>query len=151
METIQIIVIVFLVAVTFHFIRFKLTKWEKLVEKFGSEKRSDLKPIYGFWSEYKSSRNSYPLGNALLKVSVTSFGLYLQYDLKFEPIKFYKPVMIPWEIINVRNTEESTGKGCDEFILANEKENFGILYLQIAVSDTIKESAEKLGVELNFV
>lgn len=150
MEILQNFVLVFTIALILLFVRFKLSRWEILVDKFESVKRNDLKWIYGCWAEFKLSSKSYPLGNSLLKVSVTTFGLYLQYDLKFEPIKYYKPVMIPWNSIKIRNTKESSAKGCDEYIITTEETYFGIIYLQIAVSDIIKESAEELGVDLNF-
>ena len=150
MKNILYIFLFIAAVVVIQFIRFKLTRWEKIVERFESERRMELKPIYGYWSEFRRSPKSYPLGNTFLKLAPTNFGLYLQYDLKFEPIKFYKPVIIPWNYIRIRQTKESKSKGGDEYII-QEKENYlGSLYLQTQISEQIIRRMKELGIELNF-
>ena len=150
MEKLTVIVLIILVVFLLHYLRFKLTRWEEFVFHFESEKRPELNPIYGFWSEFRQSTKSYPLSNSLLKVAPTSFGLYLQYDLKFEPIKYYKPVMIPWGNINVIHSEESKGKGSDEYIITENGESLGTIFLQIPISEQIINEAEKFGIELGI-
>ena len=132
------------------FVRFKLSRWEEIVTHFGSVKRPDLKPIYGFWSEFRRTPRSYPISNNYLKVAVTSLGLYLQYDLKYEPIKFYKPVLIPWENLKVGYSEESSRKGFDEYIILKDTNLLGKIFIQIPVSERIFEEAKKIGLELDF-
>jgi len=144
------ILLIFAAVIVIQYVRFKLTRWEKFVERFESEQRPELNPIYGFWSEFRRSPKSYPLGNSFLKVAPTNFGLYLQYDLKYEPIKFYKPVMIPWSNISIRQTKESRGKGGDEYVIQENGNYFGSIFLQSLISEQIKNRIKELGVEINF-
>ena len=150
MKNILYIFLFIAAVVVIQFIRFKLTRWEKIVERFESERRMELKPIYGYWSEFRRSPKSYPLGNTFLKLAPTNFGLYLQYDLKFEPIKFYKPVIIPWNYIRIRQTKESKSKGGDEYIIQENENYLGSLYLQTQISEQIIRRMKELGIELNF-
>ena len=148
MENILLIILFIPLAYFIYYVRFKLTKWEEIVLHFESEKRPELNPIYGFWSEFRHSPKSYPLSNTLLKVATTSFGIYLQYNLKFELIKFYKPVMIPWENITVEHSEEAKGKGCDEYIVSKNESNIGSIFIQIPISDQIVNEAKSFGVDI---
>jgi hypothetical protein len=141
----------FALSIITQFIRFKLTRWEKVVEQFGSEKRPDLKPIYGYWSEFRLAPKGYPMGNTLLKVAPTNFGLYIQFDLKFEPIKFYNPVMIPWSNLIIGHTQESRGKGGEEYRIETNGEHLGSIILQTPVSEQIKEKIKELGIQINSV
>ena len=133
------------------YIRYKLSRWEEIVFHFGSVKRPDLRAIYGFWSEFRRTPRSYPLSNQYLKVAVTSVGLYLQYDLKYELIKFYKPVLIPWDNLKVGYSEESVKKGFDEYIILKDQKQLGKIFIQVPVSERIVEEAKKIGFELDFV
>ena len=148
METLVFILLIIPIAFGLHFIRFKLTRWEQFVLHFKSEKRPELNPIYGFWSEFRQSPKSYPLSNSLLKVATTSFGLYLQYDLMFEPIKYYKPVMIPWGNINIAHSEAGAGKGCHEYIITKNGGHLGSIFIQIPISDQIVNESKNLGIEV---
>ena len=47
MEKILFLLLLFPAVVVIQYIRFKLTRWEKFAEDFESEKRPELKPIYG--------------------------------------------------------------------------------------------------------
>jgi hypothetical protein len=134
-----------------NYLRYKLSRWEIFIKDFESVKRPELKAIYGLWSEFRQSSTSYPLGNNFLKVAVTPFGLYLQYDLKYEPIKFYKPVTIPWDNIFIKQTKESVTKGFDEYRIIKKGQNAGSLFLQIPISDQIKAESKNLGIKLNVV
>ncbi len=151
MKNIFYIILFIAAVIVIQYIRFKLTQWEKIVEHFESERRTELKPIYGYWSEFRRSPKSYPLGNAFLKLAPTNFGLYIQYDLKYEPIKFYKPVMIPWSYISIRQSKESKSKGGDEYIIQENENHLGSLYLQTQISEQLMNSIKALGVELNFI
>lgn len=151
MENIYFILFIIPIMFIFHLIRFKLTCWEEFTNHFESVKRPELKPIYGFWSELKQSANSYPLNNSLIKVAVTSYGLYLQYDLKFELIKYYKPVIIPWKNISITNNEKSNGKGSDEYLISKNDQRLGSIFLQITISEQITREANSQGVSINFI
>lgn len=150
MEYFYFLIALFPIFVLISFIRFKLSRWEEIVSHFESEKRPNLNPVYGYWSEFRRSPRCYPISNIYLKVAITSFGLYLQYDLKYEPIKFYKPVMIPWSNIKVMHTVECSKKGFDEYIILKGGENLGKIFLQVAISDQIHDRAKDLGIKINF-
>ncbi len=148
MENLLLIILIIPIVFFLYYFRFKLTHWEEFVLHFESEKRPELNPIYGFWSEFRQSPKSYPLSNTILKVATTAFGLYLQYDLKFEPIKFYKPVMIPWGNISVEHSEEAKGKGCDEYIVTKSGSHVGYIFIQTPISDQIVNEAKSFGVDI---
>ena len=148
MKSLLLIILIFPIVFSLYYFRFKLTHWEEFALHFESEKRPELNPIYGFWSEFRKSPKSYPLSNTLLKVATTSFGLYLQYDLKFEPIKFYKPVMIPWGNISVEHSKEAKGKGCNEYIVTKNGGHVGSIFIQTPISDQIVNEAKSLGVDI---
>lgn len=150
MTKILYILLIFIVVVVIQYIRFKLTRWEKIVEQFESARRNDLKPIYGYWSEFRQSSKSYPLGNTFLKLAPTNYGLYLQYDLKFEPIKFYKPVMIPWTYISITRSIVSKKKGGKEDRIQKNGKYLGSIILQAPISEQIKNKMNELGVVLNY-
>ena len=150
MINISYIILFFIAVVGLQYLRFKLTRWKKIVELFESEKRSDLNPIYGYWSEFRQSPKSYPLSNTFLKLTPTNFGLYLQYDLKYEPIKFYKPVLIPWSNIFVSRTQESKNKGGEEYKILKNGIDLGIIFLQAPISEQIKRKTEELGLLINI-
>jgi len=151
MEKILFLLLLFPAVVVIQYIRFKLTRWEKFAEDFESEKRLELKPIYGFWSEFRYSPKSYPWGNKLLKLGITNFGLYLQYNLKYEPIKFYKPVMIPWSYITISQTKESKSKGGDEYIIRKNEKYLGSVFLQSPISEQIKNRIKELDIRMNYI
>ena len=144
------VLLFFAVYIFFQFIRFKLSRWEKIVEYFESVKRPEI-PIYGYWSEFRISTKSYPLGNTFLKLAPTNSGLYLQYDLKFEPIKFYKPILIPWNNLIIAQTKESISKGGDEYRIQKNGEYLGSIFLQTPISEQIKSKINELGIQINFV
>jgi len=150
METFLYVFLIIFLAFLTGFIRYKLTKWEKIVERYGVESLPDSEPIYGLWSEFKFSPRSYPLANSFLKVIPIANGLYLQYDLKYEPIKFYKPVLIPWHSLKFYNSGSSTKKGCDEIHIENNGYAFGLIYIQCAMTDLIIKRAASIGVDLNL-
>ena len=150
MTKILYILLIFIVVIVIQYIRFKLTRWEKIVEQFESARKNYLKPIYGYWSEFRQSPKSYPLGNTFLKLIPTNYGLYLQYDLKFEPIKFYKPVMIPWTYINIVQSEVSKKKGGEEYRIQKNGKYLESIILQVPISEQIKNKMNELGIELNY-
>jgi hypothetical protein len=151
MKVILFLILIPSLVILLNYIRYKLSRWEIFIKDFESVKRPELKAIYGSWSEFRQSSTSYPLGNNFLKLAVSPFGLYLQYDLKYEPIKFYKPVMIPWDNILVTQTEESVTKGFDEYQIIKKGQIAGSLFLQFPISSQIKEESKNLGIKLNFV
>lgn len=151
MKPIIYLILISFASIFFQFIRFKLSRWEKIVEYFESVKRPELKPIYGYWSEFRISTNSYPLGNTFLKLAPTNSGLYLQYDLKFEPIKFYKPVLIPWNNLTITQTKESRRKGGDEYQIQKNGDYLGSIFLQTPISEQIKSKTNELGIQINIV
>lgn len=151
MERFYYFILIIPIAFLFHYIRFKLTRWEEIVEHYESNRRPELNPVYGFSSEFRRSSNSYPLSNTFLKIAVTPFGLYLQYDLKYEPIKYYKPVMVPWGDIRIADTEKARNKGFREIILSKDEVDIGAIFLQIHIIEKIMDEAKKLGIRLNFV
>ena len=71
--------------------------------------------------------------------------------LKYEPMKFYKPVMIPWNNISISRSKESLAKGFDDFIVSINGEHLGTVSLQVPISDQIQSEAEELGAELNLI
>jgi len=150
MNPIIYILLIFAASIFFQFIRFKLSRWEKIVDYYESIKRPELEPIYGYWSEFRKSAKSYPLGNTFLKLAATNSGLYLQYDLKFEPIKFYKPVLIPWDNLIITQTKESRGKGGDEYRIQNNGEYLGSIFIQTPISEQIKNKTNQLGIQINY-
>lgn len=149
--TIYYISLFIIAIVVIQFIRFKLTRWENIVAHYESEKRSDSNAIYGYWSEFRQSPKSYPLSNSFLKLIPTNYGLYLQYDLKYEPIKYYKPVMIPWSNIRISQTKELFSNGGEEYIIEKNDQCLGSIFLQFQISEQIKDNVKNYGVELNYV
>jgi hypothetical protein len=148
MKPFLIILGVFLAIVLLLYFRFLLSRWNDVVQIYGSKKRNDLKPIYGFWSEFQRKRGGFPLSNKYLKIAVTHYGLYLQYDLPFEIITLHKPVMIPWEKIIITSTKKSQSKGFDEYLILNNGFELGYIFLQFPISDEIIEKAKELGANL---
>lgn len=66
------ILLILAAVIIIQFVRFKLTWWEKFVERFESERRTELNPIYGYWSQFHQSPKSYPLVNTFLKTAPTN-------------------------------------------------------------------------------
>lgn len=150
MNDIYYLLLIIPIGFVFQFVRFKLTGWEVCYDKFGVEERDGLNFIYGFWSEYRRNKKSYPLSNKFMKVAVTPYGLYLIYDLKFEIIRFYKPILIPWNSLTIEHSQEANTKGCDEYKINSGNESFGSIFLQVPISDEIVKKAEEIGIELDY-
>ncbi len=145
------LVLIIPVLILLFYMRFRLSGWKIIVKNFPSAVIKDISPIFGFWSEFRRSPKSYPLGNNFLKAAVIPSGLYLQYNLKYEPVKFYKPVLIPWIELKVKRSKESLSKGFDEYIITKDGNYLGTLFLQISTSEKIKEEIKKLGIILDEI
>jgi len=148
MEFIYTLILIALIVIIFHFIRFSLSRWQVVVDIFETGSEPEGKQIYGIWSEFRQADAKYPLINTLLKVIPTSYGLYLKYDLKYEPIKFYKPVRIPWANISFEYTSESNGY--DKLYIEKNYRTVGTLFLQRLVVEEIVDYMKNQGIELNI-
>jgi len=148
MEIIYTLISIFFIVIIFHFIRFNLSRWQVVVDIFETESEPEGKQIYGVWSEFRQADTKFPLINTLLKVIPTPYGLYLKYDLKYEPIKFYKPVMIPWANISLEYTAESNGY--DKLYIEKNYHTVGTLFLQRLIIEEIVNHMKNQGIELNI-
>ena len=149
-ETILALSGIFAIMALILYLRYKLSHWEDVVSVYRSEVRYDLNPIHGFWSEYQRSPDSFPLSNHFLKAAPTKYGLYLQYDLSFEP-KIYKPVFIPWGNIIIKSSEKGSQKGGVEYLILNNKFELGSIYIQFPISDQLIEMVQALGANLTVL
>ncbi|MFC2083579.1 hypothetical protein ACFLS9_00835 [Bacteroidota bacterium] len=141
--------IILIISIPFivYYIRFKLTKWGKVVELFKTIEEPKGKVIYGFYSEFHHLATIYPLGNNFLKLIPSFNGLYLKYDLKYEIIKFYTPVYIPWENIEIEKSSDRIKY--DKYYISFGNKKVGTLFLQPFVTEKIENNVERF--KLNFI
>ena len=147
MEIIYFFALVFGFSIATKFARFKLTKWEYLFKIYGTDVEPKGEQIYGFFSEYRAANTNYPLSNNFLKIIPTYYGMYIKYDLKYEVIRFFKRVLIPWQ--NIKLIKSTDGVDYDRFEIArNGIFLIGTLSIQPFITVKLQHYLESIGKEI---